>query len=658
MLDFEVLERDGLARLGRFTTPHGPVETPALLPVVHPDPDRQPWAPSELARRLGFRAVITSAYLTWRNPALRDVARTEGIHRLLRFDGVVMTDSGAFQQHAYGSVEVAPEEILDFEEAIGTDIATVLDVFTEPETSREEAERALRTTEERSNAARKRRSGLLAVPVQGGSSSELRARAAVSASAVGDVLALGGVVPLLEQYRFPELVRAVAAARPNLAPEAAVHLFGAGHPMGFALAALFGIDLFDSSAYQKFARRGMLLFPEGTVALEEIREPFCRCVLCTEAPLPEVRSWPTERREPHLALHNLLVSAEELGRVRQAIREGTLWELVERRATAHPALRAGLVELTRHSEVFEATEPESRRAYREIGPESRLRPAAVRFRAALARFASEREPTHRVARLPLTPAYLGRVPATSRDGRTLWWSVGTPLGEVPLELSDLYPAGPYLGLDEFAVPHAPLSPERVSEALRRRAELDVDLERDWTDAWTSRQVRSLLSWQFGGRVGELLSPELKGARSRRTGRLRRLDQGSAPAFVIGNDGLPRPTFRGAARLHAALEPGRHRVVVHDDAAAFVKEGRSLFSKFVVGADPALPPGASALLVDRSDSLLAVGRLLLAPHEMGRLRRGIAVRVTAHARRPEGEEEPLEGPGPGAVFPREDDASEL
>jgi len=60
--------------------------------------------------------------------------------------------------------------------------------------------------------------------------------------------------------------------------------------------------------------------------------------------------------------------------------------------------------------------------------------------------------------------------------------------------------------------------------------------------------------------------------------------------------------------------------------------------FVVQADPALVPGASALLVDERDSFLAAGRLVLAPHEMARLRRGVAVRVTAHARSPAPEPE--------------------
>jgi archaeosine-15-forming tRNA-guanine transglycosylase len=80
------------------------------------------------------------------------------------------------------------------------------------------------------------------------------------------------------------------------------------------------------------------------------------------------------------------------------------------------------------------------------------------------------------------------------------------------------------------------------------------------------------------------------------------------------------------------------VVVHADATSFVREGRSLFSRFVLGADPALRIGETALLVDSDDMLLAVGRLLLAPHEMNDLRRGVAVRVTAHAKRPHEPEE--------------------
>ncbi len=638
MTPFEVVERDGLARLGRFDTPHGTVETPALLPVVHPDPARQPIPPAEMRSRLGVRAVITSSYIAWRTPPLRSVAEAVGIHGLLGYDGAVMTDSGAFQQHAYGTVEVTPEEILAFQLRVRSDIPTVLDVFTEPETPHDAAEAALEETLSRARAARAATPGLLAVPVQGGLHADLRWRSARAASGLGDVLAVGGVVPLLEQYRFVELARLIAAARPALSPGKAVHLFGTGHPMTFAFAALFGVDLFDSSAYHKFARRGRLLFPEGTVPIDEVRDPICRCFLCAERPLTDVARLPLPERERGIAFHNLVASLEEVGRVRRAIRDGTLWELAERRAGGHPALRAGLEEARRHADVFLATEPESRRAFREVGPESRERPAGVRFRHRVDGYRAGRPSARRIPGVALRPEYLAHLPVEDRAGRPLLWETTTPFGPVPFELGEVYPVGPYLGVDEFLEPRSHLSPAAFRERVVREVGAVADLDRDWTDDWTRRQLESLLEWRYGPRVRARIAPGLTGERSRRSGRLRSIRFGSEIHFHVGTDGLPRPTFRGAARLRPLLPLGRERVTVSDDAVPFVREGRSLFSRFVRSADPALVPGSTALLVDGSDTLLAVGRLLLAPPEMAALERGVAVRVVAHAGSRETEED--------------------
>jgi 7-cyano-7-deazaguanine tRNA-ribosyltransferase len=640
MIEFEVRERDGLARLGRFSTPHGMIETPALLPVVHPDPKRQPLAPSEIRRRFGFSAVITSSYIAWRSPELRPIAEAQGIHRLLGFDGPVMTDSGAFQQHAYGHIEVSPETILDFQEQIGSDIATVLDVFVEPDLPHADAALGVEATLERARAARARRSGLLAVPVQGARYPDLRARSASGASEVGDVLAVGGVVPLFEQYRFRELAGVLLAARPHLTPAAAVHLFGTGHPMTFAFAALVGVDLFDSSAYHKFARRGRLLFPEGTVAVDELDEPLCQCSLCSEMPLAKVAGLPPDERERAIALHNLLTSAEEMGRVRQAIRDGTLWELAERRATAHPALLAGVAALKQGDAIFQPTEPESRRAFRETGPTSYDRPAVGRWRRKADEYRAGRIRARTIPRFPLVPAFLERIPVHDRDGGELRWECPSPFGAVPLELTDVYPVGPALTEAEFRADGPSVrKPSTASTAVRDALGRDEPSSLEWSEAWTRLQLEATLEWRYGRPLAQALMYEgLLGARSRRTGRLRWATWDGRPAFQFGNDGMPRPTFAGGELLRAHASPSRERVVVSPDAVPFVREGRSLFARFVQRADPALAPGMSALLVDGQDELLAVGRLLLAPHEMRTLRRGVAVRVTAHRHAPS---EPLD-----------------
>ena len=635
MGEFELVERDGLARLGRLRTPHGLLETPALLPVVHPDPARQPVPPRELRRRFGLGAVITSAYITYRTPPLRDVAEEKGIHGLLDFDGPVMTDSGAFQQHAYGRIEVTPSEILDFQRRIGSDIVTVLDVFVEPETPLEDAARAVDETLDRARAARALQRGLLAVPVQGGRFPELRQRSAEGASQIGDVLAVGGVVPLMERYRFAELARAILAARPALAPEGVVHLFGTGHPMTFAFAALFGVDLFDSSAYHKFARRGSLLFPEGTVAIDGLREPTCRCALCGAMPLTEVARRPPEERERRIAEHNLLMCAQEVAQVRQAIRDGTLWELAERRAGAHPALLAGLRAAVRGVRVFLPSEPESRASFRYCGPTSGLRPSVIRFLARVERWKTGKGEFHLHPWVPLLPGFLRHVPTEDRSGQPLRWNALTGFGPVPLELTETYPAGSYVGPDEFDVgAGGRVRPDAVPPGWEANG-LDAETDRDWSAEWAGRHLHGILEFQLGeGAARALTTRGLVLERSRRSGRVRGILEQGRRVFTVGPDGIPRPTWYGASLVKSLVPGPARRLIVTPDAEEFVARGRSLFSKFVGGGDSSLVPGSSALLVNVDDDLLAVGRLVLAPFEMGRIPRAVAARVTAHAHRPD------------------------
>lgn len=637
----ELLDRDGLARLARLDTPHGPIATPALLPVVHPDPRRQPVSAPELRRRFGFSAVITSSYIGWRSPPLRERLEAEGFHQVLGFDGPIMTDSGAFQQHAYGDVEVGADAIVNFQRRAGSDLVTVLDEFTEPSADRVRAEQAIDTTMVRARAARALHRGLLVVPVQGGAFPDLRFRSASEASEVGDVLAVGGVVPLLEQYRFADLARALLAARPALAPERAVHLFGAGHPMLFAFGALFGVDLFDSASYHKFARRGDLMFPYGTISVDAIREAFCRCVLCAAHPLTEVARDPPAERVLRLAEHNLLMCAQEIALVRQAIRDGSLWELAERRAGAHPALFAGVRAAMRGARVFLPTEPASRGSFRYVGALTVLRPATIRFRARVDGWESGKGPFRPHPIVRLAPAALARTPTTTTSGETIWWQAFTGVGGVPLELTELYPVGVHVGPDEFdggAHRRVPLPGEVDLSGL------SVDPDRDWSAAWTARQIAGLLEWSFGApAAAALVGLGMQAERSPRSGRLRAMRRSpGAPDFWVGMDGLPRPTWPGAALLHDVLPFPQARIIVAPDAVEFVRAGRSLFSPFVRGGDSGLVPGASTLLVDPADALLAVGRLVLAPNEMGRMPRGVAVRVTGHAHRAVQPEE-VEGP---------------
>ena len=90
MTQFEIRAKDGLARLGRFTTNHGTVKTPLLMPVVHPG--KSAVAPQALVDEYGFQMVITNSYIINSHERFRTKALSEGVHSLLDFNGPIMTD--------------------------------------------------------------------------------------------------------------------------------------------------------------------------------------------------------------------------------------------------------------------------------------------------------------------------------------------------------------------------------------------------------------------------------------------------------------------------------------------------------------------------------------------------------------------------------------
>ena len=170
---FEVTQRDGRARLGKLHTRHGVLETPALLPVVNPN--IRTIEPREMWDRYGIQALITNSYIMWKHDDLRKVAEQDGVHNLLDFPGVIMTDSGTFQSYVYGDVEVGVEEIVAFQRSIGVDIATMLDVFSRPDMNATEVEHAVRETDARAaKSLEAAEDTMLNGPVQGGVFRELR----------------------------------------------------------------------------------------------------------------------------------------------------------------------------------------------------------------------------------------------------------------------------------------------------------------------------------------------------------------------------------------------------------------------------------------------------------------------------------------------------
>ncbi|MEF8840974.1 MAG: tRNA guanosine(15) transglycosylase TgtA [Haloarculaceae archaeon] len=428
--NFEVRAWDGAGRLGELAVPRAgvTVETPALLPVVNPHKRTVP--PARLDSEFGAEILITNGYILYGSEAFRDRALAEGLHDLYDFSGAIMTDSGSFQLSEYGEIDVTNDEILRFQHEIGSDIGTPIDVPTPPGVPRERAESELATTLERLEHAATVDVGemLVNAPVQGSTYRDLRERAARDAYGTDlDVFPVGAVVPLLNAYRYAETVEVVMAAKRGLGADAPVHLFGAGHPMTFALAVACGCDLFDSAAYALYARDDRYLTVRGTEQLADLDYFPCSCAVCTGHTPGEVRSRDDDERERLLAEHNLHVTFAEIRRVKQALRRGNLLELVEVRARAHPDLLDGYRTLLEYSETLERTDPVSKDAFFYLSADSADRPEVRRHHGRLSRLRVEGD------------SVLLTTGKGNADDFAETWRVVPPFGPFPRALSESYP---------------------------------------------------------------------------------------------------------------------------------------------------------------------------------------------------------------------------
>ena len=119
-------------------TERGTLETPALLPVLNPRGPGCAIPPSVMKDELSSGPSSTNTYVIRDRSALRRVALEKGVHQVIDYDGIVMTDSGTFQSHMYGEVDLINKDIIAFQRDIGSDIGTVLDIFTEPDWDQED----------------------------------------------------------------------------------------------------------------------------------------------------------------------------------------------------------------------------------------------------------------------------------------------------------------------------------------------------------------------------------------------------------------------------------------------------------------------------------------------------------------------------------------
>lgn len=642
----ELLRRDGLARMCSLETPGGTLETPCLLPVINPRIGTI--SPRDLYDEFGIKALMTNSYIIRNDPRLKERALSVGVHGLLDFPGIIMTDSGTFQSYMHGEVDVGNREIVEFQRDIGSDIGTVLDIFTEPSWGKERTSKAVDVTIERTKeAAELKGNMMLGGVVQGSLFPDLREICARRLSELNvDIHPIGGVVPLMETYRFADLVDVIVASKKGLTPARPVHLFGAGHPMVYALAVLLGCDMFDSASYAKYARDGRFMFPEGTMHFKDMRKISCECPACKGQTIESIGRMSEGDRVGLISRHNLHESMNEIEKIKRAILEGSLWELIELRCRSHPALLNGLRRLREHKVYLEKFEPLSRDSpFFYTGSESLDRPTAYRYEKRY--FERYEQPDTEIlvgfeeSGRPYARTYAAemRMISEKSDAHFL---VMSPFGPVPIELDEIYPIAQSVFpdiIDQDTELRTRDLMERMShhqkygmcviwegeETLKMLASIargtskfDIDMAR----------IRAVADYQFGrGTSSILFDGKVTLVKSKTTEKIRNvLVDGAHVLSMRANDGFFTLRPEGAKRLRKGFAPPRLRVIVDKDSAEFNREGKNVFCGFMLDCDEDIRPYDEVLVVDESDNLVAIGRAMLTKDEMVAFKKGLAVKV--------------------------------
>ncbi len=382
---FEIKDKDLCGRIARLYTPNGVLETPTILPVV--DPLRQELPISEI-KSIGLNAIITNAYLMMRR--LGKTEEVPDVHNLMNFDGIIMTDSGAYQHLRYGRVEVSQHDILEFQKRINSDIAVILDVPTGGMQDYDSARKAVEETYSRAIDALnyididKR---VWVLPIQGGPYLDLveySSKLSRKLLSSYQMVALGSPTPLLERYEYSRIIEMIFIVRRIIGYSKPLHLFGAGHPMIIPYLVAAGVDLFDSASYILYARDNRYMTRSRTYRLDDLDYFPCSCPICNKYDPSEVREMPKSERVRILAAHNLYVLKKTINEVKVAIREGRLWELLEEYSHAHPSLYTTFRTFLKYHDIVEkisySTKGGEVHGVFIYGIESKYRPQILRHR--------------------------------------------------------------------------------------------------------------------------------------------------------------------------------------------------------------------------------------------------------------------------------------
>ncbi|MBW1713366.1 MAG: tRNA guanosine(34) transglycosylase Tgt [Deltaproteobacteria bacterium] len=305
-LQFNISTSQGQARTGQIITPHGPVQTPAFMPVGTAGSVKA-LGPDDL-KATGSQIILANTYHLMLRPGQEVIKKLGGLHRFLSWPGPILTDSGGFQvfslsalrqigpegvtfrSHLDGQLwHLSPEKAIDIQEALGPDIMMCLDECPPYSATRSEVETAAERTFKwavRGQAARRREDVSLFGIVQGGVFEDLRQASVQQITSLDlEGYALGG---LSVGESREEMHRIAAQTLPLLPVDRPRYLMGLGRPEDLVEGVFSGADLFDCVMPTRNARNGQALTRFGRLVVRNAAwaddprplDPDCGCYTC------------------------------------------------------------------------------------------------------------------------------------------------------------------------------------------------------------------------------------------------------------------------------------------------------------------------------------------------------------------------------------------
>jgi queuine tRNA-ribosyltransferase len=355
-IGFEILARDGAARLGRLSTAHGAIDTPSFMPVGTAATVKA--MTPEAVAATGARIVLGNTYHLMLRPGAERIAALGGLHRFMNWPYAILTDSGGFQvmslaalrkiteegvafrSHLDGSSHLlTPERSVAIQHLLGADFTMAFDECTPFPAERDQVEASMELSmrwAERSRAAFVPRPGhgIFGI-VQGGVHAALRERSAARLVEIGfDGYAIGGLAIGEGQATTFAMVE---TSVPGLPADRPRYLMGVGKPADIVGAVKRGVDLFDCVLPTRSGRTGQAFTRAGTLNLRNARhaddptplDPACRCPACTgfsRAYLHHLTKAGEILASMLLTTHNLTYYADLTADLRTAIAAGRLAE--------------------------------------------------------------------------------------------------------------------------------------------------------------------------------------------------------------------------------------------------------------------------------------------------------------------------------------------